>query len=179
MTAHRCGAGGVHRARRVSVLALTAAAIVVADQTTKTLAVHRLSNGPIHLFGSLSLALSFNSGVAFSIGTGRTTPIVVISALLVVVLVWFGRGAPSYPAAIGTGMILGGALGNLADRVFRGHSGAVVDFIHTGVWPTFNVADVAIVGGVIVLFLVFWRQVGRSRAVGRGRGGRRVLRWRR
>ncbi len=171
MNPDRRGAGEVHRSRRVAVVAITAVAVVVADQTTKTLALHRLVNGPIHLFGPLSLALSFNSGIAFSIGSGLTTPIVVIGAALVVLLVWFARGAPSYPVAIGIGMILGGALGNLGDRVFRSHGGAVVDFVHVGIWPTFNVADAAIFVGAVVILAVFWRQVGQGRKGDPGGGG--------
>ena len=149
----------VHRSRRVWVVASTAAAVVALDQTTKTLALDRLQNGPIHLAGPLSLALTFNSGVAFSIGTGRTVPFIIVGAVLLVVLVWLARATPSYPVAIATGMILGGGLGNLSDRVFRSRGGAVVDFVHLGFWPTFNVADLAIVGGAIVLVIVFWRRI--------------------
>jgi signal peptidase II len=162
----RRATGGRHRARRVSVVAMMTAAVVALDQTTKTLALDRLRGGPIHLAGPLSLALSFNSGVAFSLGTGLTVPIIVIGAVLVVVLLWFARGSPSYPVALGTGLVLGGALGNLADRIFRSHGGAVIDFIHFGFWPTFNVADVAIVVGAVVLVLAFWRRMGGSRADG-------------
>ena len=134
-------------------VALAAAAVVAADQITKSLAEQKLAAGPVHLLGPLSLALSYNTGVAFSIGTGLTLPIIVVGFVLVLLLFWFARGAPSTAAAVGCGMILGGALGNLADRLFRGHGGAVVDFVHLGFWPTFNFADASIVIGAIVLVL--------------------------
>ena len=72
-------------------------------------------------------------------------------------MAWFGRTVPSTSAAVGVGMILGGAIGNLADRLFRGHHGAVVDFIYSGFWPTFNLADASIVCGCAVLALALWR----------------------
>ncbi len=86
--------------------------------------------------------------------------------VFVVLLIGFGRAAPSYPVATGTGLMLGGALGNLVDRVFRGHGGSVVDFIHFGFWPTFNVADVAIVVGAVLLVVAFWRHVEEGRTGG-------------
>jgi len=150
---------GVRRSHRVWVVALTTVAVVAADQTTKSVALDRLQNGPIHLLGVLSFALSFNSGVAFSLGSGLTVPILVIGVVLVVILIWFAHAAPSYPVAVGTGLILGGALGNLADRIFRGHHGAVVDFVHLGFWPTFNLADFSIVVGTVMLVASFWRRL--------------------
>ena len=103
------------RARRIRVMIVVALAVVVADQVTKSLAVSRLSSGPIHLIGPFALVLSYNTGVAFSIGTGLTLPIILIVAVVVAVLAWFGRTVPNTGAAVGVGMILGGAVGNLAD----------------------------------------------------------------
>ena len=143
----------------VAIVVLSGAVLAV-DQVTKTLALDRLSSGPVHLFGPFSFALAFNTGVAFSLLAGFGVPILLAVFALVVVLAYFGRGAPSLPAAIGVGLVLGGAVGNLLDRIFRS-GGAVVDFIHTGFWPTFNVADSAIVGGCALLALSFER---RSRA---------------
>ncbi len=136
------------------MIALAVAAVIVAiDQVTKTLAVDHLSSGPVHLIGPLSLELAFNSGVAFSLGTGDTLPIILVAIGLIVVVFWFLRGAPSNTIATGLGLVLGGAVGNLADRLFRGRHGAVVDFIHLGFWPTFNVADSSIVCGCVVLVI--------------------------
>ncbi len=145
------------RARRIRVMIVVALAVVVADQVTKSLAVSRLSSGPIHLIGPFALVLSYNTGVAFSIGTGLTLPIILIVAVVVAVLAWFGRTVPNTGAAVGVGMILGGAVGNLADRIFRGHHGAVVDFLRSGFWPTFNLADSAVVCGCVVLAVSLWR----------------------
>jgi len=145
------------RARRIRVLVVVAIAVVVVDQVTKTLAVSRLSSGSIHLIGPFALALSYNAGAAFSIGTGLTLPIVVIAVVLVAVVAWFARTVPNTAAAVGVGLILGGAIGNLADRFFRGHHGAVVDFLYSGFWPTFNVADSSIVCGSILLGIALWR----------------------
>ena len=160
MTPDRRAPGEVHRSRRLPVVALTAAAIVALDQTTKTLALDRLRNGPVHLAGPLSLALTFNSGVAFSLGAGLIVPLVVVGSVAVVALVWFATASPSFPVAVAEGMVVGGALGNLVDRIFRSHGGAVVDFIHLGFWPTFNLADAAIVVGGTVLVVAFRRRVG-------------------
>ena len=68
------------RARRIRVMLVVAIGVVIADQVTKSLAVSRLSSGPVHLIGPFALVLSYNTGVAFSIGTGLTVPIIVIVA---------------------------------------------------------------------------------------------------
>jgi signal peptidase II len=121
---------------------------------TKSLVLQRLSDGPVHLFGPFSLALTFNNGIAFSLLSGWTLPIVIGVVVLVGLVAYLGYGVRTIPAAGGVGLVLGGATGNLCDRLFRGRGGAVVDFIHTGFWPTFNVADSSIVIGCIVLALV-------------------------
>ena len=147
--------------------------VVAADQVTKSLAVSRLSSGPIHLIGPFALQLAYNTGIAFSIGTGLTVPIIVIVALTVAVLAWFGRTVPNTGAAVGVGMILGGAVGNLADRLLRGHNGAVVDFFRSGFWPTFNLADAAVVCGCIVLVLARWRSGATKPSPGHDRSSAR------
>ena len=133
---------------------------------TKSLAVSHLSRHSVHLLGPFAFELSYNTGVAFSIGTGLTLPIVLIVAVVVALVAWFGRTVPNTTAAVGVGMILGGAIGNLADRLFRGHHGAVVDFIYSGFWPTFNLADASIVCGCIVLALALWRTTATRTAPG-------------
>jgi signal peptidase II len=136
--------------------------VVAIDQVTKSLAISRLSSGPIHLIGPFSLLLSYNTGVAFSIGSGVGLPIVLVVVILVALLAWFGRTVPNLAAASAVGLILGGALGNLADRLFRGHHGAVVDFIYSGFWPTFNIADASIVCGCALLMIVLYRSGRRA-----------------
>ncbi|MGH9294793.1 MAG: signal peptidase II [Acidimicrobiales bacterium] len=137
-----------------------AAVVIALDQVTKSLAVRGLSRHPVHLIGPFYLALSYNTGVAFSIGSGLTLPIVLIAIALVVIVPWFARGVPTLPAAVAVGLIVGGALGNLADRIFRHHHGGVVDFLYSGFWPTFNVADASIVCGSILLCVAMF-QAGR------------------
>jgi signal peptidase II len=139
------------------VTAAVAAAVLLADQVTKSLAVARLSSESVHLIGPFALTLSYNTGVAFSIGAGLTLPIVLIVVALIAVVAWAGRAVPNTTAAVAMGLVLGGAVGNLADRLFRGHHGAVVDFFYSGFWPTFNVADAAIVCGCLLLAVALWR----------------------
>jgi signal peptidase II len=149
------GSGGRTRRRRLVLVACVAVLVIAADQITKSIAVAKLESGPVHLFGPFSFQLEFNSGVAFSIGVGLTVPIIVAVAAVIAMLVWYARSAPSRTAAVAFGLIIGGALGNVSDRVFRGHGGSVVDFIHSTFWPTFNVADACVVCGSILLALVF------------------------
>ena len=142
-----------------------AVTVLVADQITKTLAVDHLSRGPVHLVGPFSFALAYNTGIAFSLGSGLTLPIILVVMVVVVMVFWLSRGVPSVPMSIALGLILGGASGNLADRLFRNHGGAVVDFIATRVWPTFNVADACIVVGAALLGIVYWREGAGSRSM--------------
>jgi signal peptidase II len=135
----------------------TAALVVVADQLTKSWAVHRLAHGSIHVVWKLDLILSFNTGSAFGLAKGWAPVITALAALVVVGLLAVVRGVRSDAVAAALGLVLGGALGNLADRVFRGHHGAVVDFIALHFWPTFNVADSCITVGVILAVVLSWR----------------------
>ncbi|MDQ6697545.1 MAG: signal peptidase II [Actinomycetota bacterium] len=137
------------------VLAI-AAVVVCADQLTKWWAVTRLPRGMIHVIGSLRLNLAYNTGTAFSIGTSSNIgPIIALLAVVVIVLFLLSGGsARRASAVVAGGLVIGGALGNLADRAFRDHGGfmggAVVDFIDLQWWPVFNVADSAIVIGACV-----------------------------
>jgi signal peptidase II len=132
-----------------------AAVVVIVDQLTKRWALDELSDGNIDLIGSLRFNLAFNKGMAFSQGTGLG-PVIGVIALLVVValLVSIGRSTSRvYPLAVG--LIIGGAVGNLLDRLFRAPGwlrGGVVDFIDVQWWPIFNVADIGVtLGGVLLL----------------------------
>jgi signal peptidase II len=134
------------------------AAVLLADQLTKSWAANRLASGPIHVIWRLDLALSLNTGSAFSLFQGDTPFIVVVALGLVgalLVMVW---RAPTLARAAILGLILGGALGNLSDRLFRGDHGAVVDFVEFHFWPTFNVADACITVGCILLALSLFRR---------------------
>ena len=133
-----------------------AAVVVLVDQLTKEWALNALADGPIDVVWTLRFNLAFNKGMAFSQGRGLG-PIIGVVALFVIValLVSVGRSSSRvYPLAVG--LIIGGALGNLIDRLFRDPGwlrGAVVDFIDLQWWPIFNVADIGItVGGALLLF---------------------------
>lgn len=136
---------------RLAVSAAVVAVVVLADQLTKWWAVDRLPAGPVHVVWRLDLALSYNRGSAFSLFQGATPLIVVVAAALVGVLAVMVWRAPTLGRAAILGLILGGALGNLSDRLFRGDHGAVVDFVDVHVWPTFNVADACITVGCVLL----------------------------
>jgi len=97
------------------------------------------------------LALQFNSGLAFSLFTGRATLVTVLLGVGVVVLAVLVARVRTMPQAVGGGLVLGGGLGNLSERVVSDHHGLVADFITLSHWPTFNVADACITVGVIVL----------------------------
>lgn len=133
-----------------------AAIVLLIDQLTKHWAVNALADGHvIDVVGSLRFNLAFNRGMAFSQGDGLG-PIIGIVALVVVVvlLVSIGRSTSRwYPIAVG--LIIGGALGNITDRLLRGEGwlrGGVVDFIDVQWWPIFNVADIGVtVGGALLL----------------------------
>jgi signal peptidase II len=144
----------VPRSRALAVTAVAAAPIVLFDQLTKWWALEALSDGPIHLFWTLDLRLTFNSGAAFSTGPGLTPFLTAAGVVLVGMLVLMSRSATMPGAAVALGVLLGGAVGNLSDRLFRDHGGAVIDFVDFGWWPVFNVADSALVCGAILLVLM-------------------------
>jgi len=143
--------------RRWKAPLLIAAAVVAADQLTKHWAVNELSDGdPIELFWTLQFNLAFNSGMAFSRGTGFGPLIAVVATLVIVWLLSTLRGTNTKTGAAGMGLVIGGAAGNLIDRLFRGDGvldGAVVDFIDFQWFPIFNIADIAINVGAGLLIL--------------------------
>ena len=143
--------------RHLGTFAGAAAVVVVLDQLTKHWALSALADGPVDLVGSLRLNLVFNDRAAFSLGFGSTTAIALVGCALVVVLVVMGVRAEQRAWALGLGIVLGGALGNLADRAFRAGDGflggRVVDMVDLQWWPVFNLADVALWVGIGVLFL--------------------------
>lgn len=159
--------GAASRGARLRTVSFVTAAVVAADQVTKSLAVAHLASGPVHVIGPFSLELTYNTGVAFSLLAGLGLPIVVLTLALLALLVWFTRGVPSAIEATGAGLTLGGALGNLSDRLFRA-GGAVVDFVHTSFWPTFNLADSAVVCGCGLLAYSYLRRPATTRSRGRG-----------
>ena len=128
-----------------------AAMVVSLDQVTKSIALAHLHQ-PVHLLGPFGLNLAFNSGAAFSLFTGSTGVIVAVAVVVTALLGWVAWQSRTTGLSVALGLLLGGALGNLTDRLFRGHHGAVVDFITLTHWPTFNVADSSItIGAVLVI----------------------------
>ncbi len=159
--------GGARRtattgAARIGVALAVVAGVVLADQLTKWWAVRRLAAGPVHVGWRLDFELSLNTGSAFSAFRGHTPAIVALALVLVAVLLVMVWRAPTLARAAVLGLVLGGALGNLADRIFRSDHGAVVDFIDLHFWPTFNVADSCIVVGCILLVVSLLRGPSRS-----------------
>ncbi len=144
--------------RRLPLVLVTAAAVVGVDQLTKTLAEHYLRSGPVHLVGTVELSLSYNPGFAFSLGRGLGPELVIVALALIAVLLVVGRTAPTTGTAVAVGLIMGGAAGNLVDRLLRSNRGAVIDFIDLRFWPTFNVADSCIVIGAVVLVVLLARR---------------------
>jgi signal peptidase II len=142
--------------RRLRLLLAVAVVVLALDVVTKVLAVKLLAPGqPVSIIGdAVTWTLVRNSGAAFSMATGYTWLLTLIATGVVVGIFWMGRRLVSPWWAIGLGMILGGATGNLVDRFFRSPAplrGHVVDFLSIGWWPVFNVADPSVVGGAILL----------------------------
>jgi signal peptidase II len=148
--------------RRPTVLLAAAATLVLAlDLLTKHLVVAHLEHrDPIRLLGgALLLSVSRNSGAAFSFAQGATVLFTAVAVIVVVVIVRTARKLGSTGWALSLGLLLGGALGNLIDRIFRSPGvgrGAVVDWIDFRIWPVFNLADSGIViGGLLAVLLSF------------------------
>ena len=157
-----------HTRPRLKLVFATAVAALLVDVVTKVIAVGVLAPGEkVPLIGDhVSCALTRNAGAAFSWGVAYTAELALLVGGIIAVLAWRSRHVVSTAAAIAMGLVLGGAAGNLADRVFRSPGplrGAVVDFVAIGWGPIFNAADVCVVVGVAILM---WRllAVGRSPA---------------
>jgi signal peptidase II len=147
--------------RRVAVLIGVAALAYLLDLLSKLWVVHSLEHhAPIDVFGHyLRLDAIRNAGAAFGMGQGMTVVFTVIAVGVIVVIARLSRRLYSLPWAIALGLLLGGAFGNLTDRVFRapgGFQGRVVDFIAPEHFAIFNLADSAITcGGVLIVLLSF------------------------
>jgi signal peptidase II len=171
--------------RTLPALLLVAAVVFAFDLGTKALVVAKMKLGePISIIDDVvRLTLVRNPGAAFSMATGMTWLLTLIAAAVVIGVLRIGRSLRSVGWAVGLGLVLGGAVGNLADRLFRAPGplqGHVVDFIAvTKWWPVFNVADSCIVCGAILLVALtvfgFEPDGGRTRAAhGAGDAGERA-----
>jgi len=140
--------------------------VVIADQLTKHWAVNELVDRDIDLFWTLRLNLAYNTGMAFSRGENLGPIIGVVALVVVVVLLLSLKRQPGRLTDVAVGMIVGGAVGNVIDRLFRQDAwfrGGVVDFIDFQWFPIFNVADIGVTVGGALLVLASWR-AGRSPA---------------
>jgi signal peptidase II len=133
--------------------AAVAVAVLIADQVTKALVRGSLGlEQTRHLLPGVTLVHEQNSGVAFSLLTGSEAGVIAITLIVVsAVLVFFVGHRERRWIWLACGLIVGGALGNLFDRV---RAGSVTDFVKLPDWPAFNLADTAITLGVVTLFLV-------------------------
>jgi len=160
----------------VVVLAITAVLAVVLDQVVKELCTNYLVEGePVRVLGGLVyLSLMRNSGAAFSLGSGYTWVFPLVTLVVVGWIGWMARRLRSAPWALALGLVLGGALGNLGDRLFRApgpFQGHVVDMFslfgpYAEYFAVFNVADSCLSVGVVlaVLLELTGRQRDGSRA---------------
>ncbi|GAA4363053.1 signal peptidase II [Nocardioides caricicola] len=156
MSSGQAAAGTRARTGRVAVL-LTAAVVAAIDLAAKAASEARLADSTVDL-GLLQLQLAHNSGMAFSMGDNLPVAVVVAitAAIAVALAVYVWRRAPraGWVERIAGGAVIGGALANVVDRA---NDGVVTDYLHTGWWPTFNLADTFLVTGFIVIALLHTR----------------------
>jgi signal peptidase II len=153
------------RPRRVAVLVGVAVFVIAADVISKALVVSRLAGKPpVHVLGNfLELVLTRNPGAAFSVGTSMTIVFTAIAVGVVLYILRAARNLRSVGWSIALGLLLGGATGNLVDRIFRAPGlfvGHVVDWIQVPHWPVFNLADSSVVCGGILVALLALRGIG-------------------
>ncbi len=131
--------------------------VLVADQAAKAVVEANLYAGQtVAVLGPLDLTLSHNTGVAFGLASGGGARLAVVTAVALLVVGWVFSRDPTRPGMwVAAGLLAGGALGNLADRI---RADAVTDYIEIGSWPAFNLADVAVTAGVVLLALSYLRE---------------------
>ena len=132
-------------------LGSVALAGVAADQLTKSIVTSRLDyNDQVHVIGPFSIHHVTNSGIAFGLFASATSIVIVVTGLAVLwMLAFFGRSGARHPVLpVALGLVIGGSISNLIDRVRLGH---VTDFLDLRYWPAFNLADSFIVVGVGIL----------------------------
>ena len=152
----------VQERRPLPTLIGVAAAVVAVDHLTKWLALRELAGRDVDLVGSLRLHLVYNNGTAFGLGSKFAPLIALVAVAVVIGLLGFGRTLRGWVPSIAIAAVTGGAVGNLLDRLLRHGNGflggPVVDFVDLQWWPVFNVADMAITIGAVVLALTAGRE---------------------
>jgi signal peptidase II len=136
-------------------------AVVIADQAAKAAIEAHLTLGEeVDLIGPLQLTLAHNRGVAFGLAGGGGAPLVLVTTVALGVVAYLFSCNPTRPGMwVAAGLLAGGAFGNLADRV---RAGAVTDFIDLPAWPPFNLADMSITAGVLLLVFIYLREAERE-----------------
>ncbi len=131
--------------------------VIVADQVSKAAIEARLVPGQhVEVLGPLDLTLSHNSGVAFGLAGDAGVGLVLVTLVALGFVGFLFWRNPTRPGMwVGVGLLAGGALGNLADRI---RAGAVTDYIAVPHWPPFNLADTAITVGVVLLAIAYLRE---------------------
>lgn len=135
-------------------LGLVAAVVVVIDQLTKSWALASLDEPRTLIDGLLYFRLTYNSGGAFGLLQGFPEVFLVATIIATLAILFWVRNLEQPSWAWPLGLVLGGGFGNVADRLFRDTEGRVVDFIELRWWPVFNVADMCIVTGVLVILVL-------------------------
>jgi signal peptidase II len=152
-------------ARAWTLAGVLAAAVLVADQAVKAAIEAQLVPGEkVDVLGPLGLTLAHNRGVAFGLAGGAGAPLIVLTVVALGVVGYLFARNPTRPGMwLAAGLLAGGAVGNLVDRV---RAGEVTDYVDLTSWPPFNLADVAITLGVVVLVLLYLREAEREPAGG-------------
>jgi signal peptidase II len=153
------------RPRRYALLLLVALTAILVDLGTKQWVLSTFSQGEsVDVIGSLlQFTLVFNTGAAFSLGTGYTWVFTIIASCVVLTIAFIGRGVRSVWWGVTLGLMMGGAAGNLVDRFFRDPApfhGAVVDFIRVPNFPVFNIADSCVVVGAFLVVALTFKGLG-------------------
>jgi signal peptidase II len=135
--------------------------VLVVDQLVKVIDEHHIALGEqVDVLGPLKLTQSHNEGVAFGLADGGGILLVAVTLVALGVVLWLFSRDPTRPGMwVASGLLAGGALGNLVDRVRHGH---VTDFIELPHWPPFNLADCGITFGVVILMFIYIREAERA-----------------
>ncbi|MFJ5958242.1 signal peptidase II [Paenarthrobacter sp. NPDC092416] len=146
-----------------AAMALAVASLALGDLLVKSIVVITMADGRVLDYGVMNLRLAYNTGVAFGLGAALS-PWIVVAATAVIVTalaVYLYRATPGFSrmSRAGAVLLLGGAVGNLVDRM---DGAGVVDYLHTGWFPTFNLADIFVTGGVGLLVLGSMRAPARA-----------------
>jgi signal peptidase II len=137
------------------------ATVIVVDQVAKAVVRSQIVLGEqVDVFGPLGLTQTRNTGVSWGLASGTGAPLIILMLAALGVIVYLFARDPQRPGMwIAAGLLAGGAVGNLIDRIATGH---VTDFVELPPWPPFNLADVCITFGVVILILIYLREAIRE-----------------